>query len=239
MKRVGGRQAQIGIHAFFEWKLYRFSKPARPLPARRAFLFPHFGQAAIVCLGARAKGGEKFIQLPELFGHRPFHARTGFVARFPGRIEFAQDQQRLAAFRRLEGDRGHGAVFAFVIGPDEARGRRHFEIFAEEGHRAIGIMSERDAVAASGADIHLAGKKRDAAGFRRPPLLEQFGLGPRVEYEADRAVETARHHEFALGPPLDRGMAVTHIRTHRFFLPFQSIDGFFQHVEARLLDLLA
>jgi hypothetical protein len=45
-----------------------------------------------------------------------------------------QDEQRLAAFA-LEDYRGDGAVVTFVIGPDKAQVRCHFDIPTEKHQR--------------------------------------------------------------------------------------------------------
>jgi hypothetical protein len=83
---------------------------------------------------ASAQAYEKIVQLREGLGHPALHSGHGAVERFLGGIEFAHDQQRLAAFF-LEGQCGDGAVVAFFIRPDEARVRRHFDIFPEERHK--------------------------------------------------------------------------------------------------------
>src|SRR6185436_12196503 len=78
-----------------------------------------------------AQGGEHLVELRERLAHRIRRAGAGSVERFLGGIELVQDQQRLAAFL-LEGDRGDGTLGTFLVGPDQARGRGHFEVPAEE-----------------------------------------------------------------------------------------------------------
>src|SRR2546430_13171371 len=54
------------------------------------------------------------------------------------------DDLRRALFF-LERHRGDGPIaLTFVIGPDEARGRRHFEIGTEERHGLRGVAAERE-----------------------------------------------------------------------------------------------
>src|SRR5678815_5724521 len=83
---------------------------------------------------ARAQSEENLVQLLELLGRRTCSARPGgdgLVETFLRGIELVQDQQRLAALF-LEGHRGDGpSVIALVIGPDESRVRRHFDVLAE------------------------------------------------------------------------------------------------------------
>src|SRR5262245_23997076 len=82
---------------------------------------------------ARAQGDEKLVQLLELLGHPTLPAR-GTVESFLRGIELVQDHQRLASFF-LEGHRRDlPSVTSFVVGPDEARVRGHFEVRAKERH---------------------------------------------------------------------------------------------------------
>ena len=89
----------------------------------------------------------------------------------------------------------------FVIRPDEARVRRHFEVPTEERQRLGGTDVELEAVPAPDTNIHLAGKQLQASRLRHPPPLEQLGLGPRLEHEARRAVEGSRDDHLTLGLP--------------------------------------
>src|SRR5215831_13540013 len=83
---------------------------------------------------ARAQADEKLVQLLECLAHRIRCPGAGGVESFLRGIEFVQDQQRLATFF-LEGHRGDGTVITFVISPDEARVRYHFDVPTEEHHR--------------------------------------------------------------------------------------------------------
>ena len=64
-------------------------------------------------------GDEKLVQLLELLA-KPVRAARGhsFIESVLGGIEVTQDEQRLAVCV-LKGDRGHGTLFSFVIGPDQ------------------------------------------------------------------------------------------------------------------------
>src|SRR4051812_43917097 len=85
---------------------------------------------------------------------------------------------------------GGPIVTTFVIGPDEARVRCHFEVRAEERY-TIGF--ELETVLAPDMNIHLTGTQGHAHRLRHPPPLEQLGLGPRFEHDTRRAVEGSRH----------------------------------------------
>src|SRR5215471_10346670 len=148
---------------------------------------------------ARAQGDEKLVQLLERLAHNIRSPGAGSVESFLRGIELVHDQQRLATFF-LEGHRGDGPTFTtFVIGPDEARVRCHFDIPTEELVRVRGIVAEHQTVLASDTNIHLAGTQEHAHRFRHPPLLEQLGLGPRLEHDARRTVESSRDDELTLG----------------------------------------
>jgi hypothetical protein len=62
----------------------------------------------------------------------------GHVERLLRQIELAHHQQRLA-FLLLEGHGRDGAVVAFLVGPDEASIRHHFEVPAGERHGRRGL----------------------------------------------------------------------------------------------------
>src|SRR5262249_47967444 len=81
----------------------------------------------------RTQADDKLVQLLERLFHRTFHPFER-VERFLRGIEIVHDHERLATLL-LEGPRGHGpAVIAFLIGPDEARMRCHFDISTVERH---------------------------------------------------------------------------------------------------------
>lgn len=106
---------------------------------------------------ARAQGDEKLVQLRERLGHSTLHPGDGTVESFLRGIEFVHDQQRLATFF-LEGHRGDGTVVTFVISPNEARGRYHFDVPAEERHRLRGPMAELETVPAPDTNVRFAGQ---------------------------------------------------------------------------------
>src|SRR5262245_44131477 len=142
----------------------------------------------------RAQCGDKLVQLLECLARRIRRPGAGSVESFLRGIELVQDQQRLAAFF-LEGHRGDGPILTtFVIGPDQARVRCHLDVPAEERHR-LWIVTEHQTVRAPDTNIHLAGKQGHAHRLRYPPPLEQLGLGPRLEHDASRAVESSRDDE--------------------------------------------
>ena len=91
--------------------------------------------------------------------------------------------------------------------PDESRERRHLFVDAREGHGLLRIPPEDEAVAAAHADVGVAAEESDAQRLGSPPALEQFGLRPRVEDDAGRAIERARHDQLAFGLALDGGAA--------------------------------
>ena len=100
----------------------------------------------------------------------------------PSRVEIVHGQLRLAA-RFLEGHRGDRlTVVTFVVGPDQARVRCHFEVPTEELHGRA-LVTEDHSVPAPDANIRLAGEQLDRKRLRRPPPLEQLGLGPRLEHD--------------------------------------------------------
>src|SRR6185295_11099181 len=138
---------------------------------------------------ARAQGEEKLVQLRERLDRRIRRPGAGSVESFLRGIELAHDQQRLATLF-LEGHRGDGPTLTtFLIGPDEARVRCHFEVRAEERH---GIVFELETVLAPDTNIDLTGTQGHAHRLRRPPLSEQLGLGPRLEHDAGRGVDGSR-----------------------------------------------
>src|SRR4051812_14137039 len=113
------------------------------------------------------------------------------------------DQQRLACVF-IESYRGDGlAVVTFVVGPNEARVRCHFEVRAEELHRRI-FVAKHQTILPPDANIHLAGKQGQTIRLWYPPPPEQFCLSPRLEHEARRAVDGSRGDKFALGLPFHR-----------------------------------
>jgi hypothetical protein len=59
---------------------------------------------------------------------------NGSVESFLRGIEVVHDEQRLAT-SFFEGHRGDGTVVTFVIRPDEAGVRYHFDVPTEERHR--------------------------------------------------------------------------------------------------------
>src|SRR5688572_26594329 len=86
------------------------------------------------CLLFVFQGGEQPIQLLERLNRRIRSSSASRVEGFLRGIELAQDQQRFALLL-LEGHRGDGPrVTTLLIGPDEARVRRDFEVPAEEIH---------------------------------------------------------------------------------------------------------
>src|SRR5436190_17860983 len=90
---------------------------------------------------ARAQGAEKLVQLLERLAHRIRRPGAGSVESFLRGIELVHDQQGLATFF-LEGHRGdRPTLTTFLVGPDEARVRCHFEVRAEERH-SIGFELE-------------------------------------------------------------------------------------------------
>jgi hypothetical protein len=77
-------------------------------------------------------GDEKLVQLPKRLAHHIGRPGAGSVESFLRGIELVHDQQRLAT-PFLEGHRGdRPTVTTFLIGPDEARVRYHFDIPTEE-----------------------------------------------------------------------------------------------------------
>src|SRR5215212_12094301 len=121
-------------------------------------------------------------------------------------MELVQDQQGLATLL-LECHRGDGTLLdTFLIGPREARVRRDVEVRAEKRH-TVGF--ELETVLAPDTNIHLTGTQGHAHRLRHPPPLEQLGLGPRLEHDARRAVESSRRDYLTLGLPFHR-RAVLH-----------------------------
>ena len=83
----------------------------------------------------------------------------------------------------------------------------------------------------------------DAARLGRPPAPHELGLGPRVEDDARRPVESARDDDLAIGLELHRGL-VHRARPHFFFvatigllLLFELFDELVQFLEARIPEL--
>ena len=84
-----------------------------------------------------AQGDEKLVQLLERLAKPTCTpGGDGSVEGLLGGIEFVQDQQRLVAFV-FESHRSHGTIIAFLICPDQPRGRRHFDVSAEESDRLL------------------------------------------------------------------------------------------------------
>src|SRR5262245_6580633 len=104
---------------------------------------------------ARAQSDEKLVQLLERLAHRVRRPSAGSVESFLRGIELVHDQQRLATLF-LEGHRGdRPRVTTFLIGPDEARVRCHFDVPAKEIHP----VAEPQTVSATDTNIHFAGKQ--------------------------------------------------------------------------------
>src|ERR1700722_8799788 len=106
------------------------------MAGRRLWSWPGFVPAMTRGLPScppRAQGLKKLVELRERLGHPTLHPGDGSVESLLRGIELVHDQQRLASFF-LEGHRGDGAVVTFVIGPDEARVRGHFDVPAEKRH---------------------------------------------------------------------------------------------------------
>src|SRR5262249_2553582 len=72
---------------------------------------------------------EKLVHLRERLDRRIRRTGAGSIESFLRRIEFMHDQQRLATFF-FEGHRGDGTVVTFLISPNEARVRCHFDVSA-------------------------------------------------------------------------------------------------------------
>ncbi|EGE61087.1 hypothetical protein RHECNPAF_1260068 [Rhizobium etli CNPAF512] len=104
----------------------------------------------------------------------------------------------------LEGHARDRALFAFVVGPDDAFVRHHLEIFAIEGHGVRTAGAEFEPIFAAGADVHLARYERNAGHrFWHPPALEQLGLAPRLVNRARRRIECPGYQKFAIPLALD------------------------------------
>src|SRR5215471_6481543 len=85
--------------------------------------------------------------------------------------------------------RGDGTFVTFLISPDEAGVRRHFDVLTQECHRLLrGSVAEHETVRAPRTNIGLAGKEGHSERPRCPPPLEQLGLGPGLEHDVRRAV---------------------------------------------------
>src|ERR1700733_10759258 len=149
---------------------------------------------------------EKFVQLRELTAD-PACAprRDGLVESFLRGIEVAHDDEGLGA-TLLEGYRCDGPTSAiFVIRPDEAGVRYHFDVLAEERHGLVrGGVAEHETVCAARAHIGLAGNESNSIRLRRPPPHEQIGRGPRREHDARGAVEPTPDDHLTLGCPFHR-----------------------------------
>src|SRR5262245_11438410 len=123
---------------------------------------------------------EHLVQLLELLAPSTrAPGGDGFVESFLRGIEVVHHQQRLAVFL-LERRRGDGPV-TFVVGPDEARIQRQFEVLAEERHLGA-LMAEHQPVRATDTNVQLAGEQRQAERLWYPPTFEQLGLGERFEH---------------------------------------------------------
>src|SRR5262245_8908563 len=154
---------------------------------------------------ARAQLDEQLVQLVE---------RLGIPARRPGRDRLVQgllrripvmDDEPGPALVLLEGrGRDDRAAVAFLVGPDEAGGRGHLEVPAEERHRLGGAGVEGEPVAAPDPGIDLARQQLRAVRLRDPPLSEQLGIGPCLEHDVPRAIDRPGHDQLLLGRPLDR-----------------------------------
>ena len=80
-------------------------------------------------------------------------------------------QQRLAGVF-IEGHRSDClAVVTFLVGPNEARVRCHFEVCAEELHRRI-FVAKHQTILPPNANIHFAGKQGQPIRFWYPPPPE-------------------------------------------------------------------
>src|SRR4051812_2252859 len=102
-----------------------------------------------------AERDEELVQLPERLAQSLPEA-DALVGGLLRRMELVQDQQRLAPLL-LEGHRGDGlTALTLLVGPDEARGRCHLEVLAEERHRLRALEAEHEAVTAPDTDIRLA-----------------------------------------------------------------------------------
>src|ERR1051326_4815981 len=112
-------------------------------------------------------GDDELVQLVESLAHSTRAPRgDGSVESFLRGIEVGEDQQRLAS-PFLEGGRGDGpTVIAFVIGPDEARVRCHFDVPTEELHGLRALVAEHQPIRASDTNVQLAGKHRQAKRLR-------------------------------------------------------------------------
>src|SRR3984957_715150 len=159
----------------------------------------------------QAQGDEKLIQLLERLANSTRTTRRNrSVESFLRGIEVVHNDQRLVtAF--FKGHCGDGPAFTtFLIRPDEAGMRCHFDVSAEEFHWPLRSgVTECETVRASRANVGLAGKEGHSIRLRCPPPLEQLWLGPRLEHQARRAVEGSRNDYFTLGLPFHR-RAVLH-----------------------------
>src|SRR4051812_27023148 len=98
-----------------------------------------------------AKASEKLVQLLERLVHPTLlPGGHGSVQSLLRRIELVQDQQRLVSVFFEAHRRDRTSAFTFLIGPDEARVRYHFEIPAEERHRLRAAVRHDQAVLAPG-----------------------------------------------------------------------------------------
>ena len=95
---------------------------------------------------------------------------------------------------------GHGpTVIAFVIGPDEARVRLHFDVLAEERHGIRGLAAELETVPAPDTNIRLAGQQGHACRLGRPPPLQELRFCPRIKNDLRGRFKSAGDDQLTVG----------------------------------------